>query len=168
MKRWLRFADAVSEIAGRLAAWLAVALVALVFGLVAVRYVFNTGSVAAQEAALWLHGALFLLALPYAFKHGAHVRVDVFSQRWSERTRAFVECAGIALLLLPLCAFLLWISWDYVAASWAQSEGSNQGGLPGWFLIKSLIPFSALLLILQASAEALRAYARARGERGQA
>jgi TRAP-type mannitol/chloroaromatic compound transport system permease small subunit len=168
MKRWLRFADAVSETAGRLAAWLAVALVALVFALVAVRYVFNTGSVAAQEAVLWLHGALFLLALPYALKHGAHVRVDVFSQRWSDRTRAWVECAGIALLLLPLCIFLLWISWDYVAASWAQSEGSNQGGLPGWFLIKSLIPFSALLLILQACAEALRACARARGEQSDA
>lgn len=162
MKGLLRVADAVSEFAGRLAAGLAVLLVLLVFALVAVRYLFNAGSIAAQEAVLWLHAALFLLALGYALKQGAHVRVDVFSQRWSERTRARVECAGLLLLLLPLCVFLLWVSWDYVAASWAQREGSNQGGLPGWFLVKSLIPLAAVLLMLQAVAETLRACARAR------
>lgn len=163
MKALLRLADALSEFAGRLSALLAVALVLLVFGLVAVRYLFDLGSVAAQEAMLWLHGALFLLALSYALKHGAHVRVDVFSQRWSARTRAWVECAGVLLFLLPLCVFMLWISFDYVVASWAQHEGSNSGGLPGWFLVKTLIPLSAALLLLQGIAEGLRAWARARG-----
>ena len=163
MRSLIRFADAASELAGRLAAWLALALVALVFGLVAVRYLFNIGSVAAQEAVLWLHGALFLLALSYALKHGAHVRVDVFSQRWSARTRAWVECAGIALLLVPLCLFLLWVSFDYVAASWSQREGSNSDGLPGWYLVKTLIPLSTALLLLQALAEGLRAWSRAHG-----
>ena len=162
MKALLRLADALSEFAGRLSALLAIALVLLVFGLVAVRYLFDLGSVAAQEAMLWLHGALFLLALSYALKHGAHVRVDVFSQRWSARTRAWVECAGVLFFLLPLCVFMLWISFDYVAASWAQHEGSNSGGLPGWFLVKTLIPLSAALLLLQGIAEGLRAWARAR------
>ena len=133
------------------------------FGLVAVRYLFNAGSIAAQEAVLWLHGSLFLLALCYALKHGAHVRVDVFSQRWSARTRAWVDVFGIAFLLLPLCVFMLWMSWDYVAASWGQREGSNSGGLPGWYLVKTLIPLSAALLILQGLAEGLRAFIRARG-----
>ena len=62
---------------------MSVALVLLVAALVAARYLFSVGSIAAQEAVLWLHGALFLLAMSYALKHGAHVRVDVFSQRWS-------------------------------------------------------------------------------------
>lgn len=160
--RWLiRVADAVNEISGRIAAWLAVALVLVVAGLVAVRYFFDLGSIAVQEAVLWLHGALFLLALGYALKHQAHVRVDVFSQRWDARTRARVECAGIALLLVPLCVFTLWISYEYVAASWGQREGSNSAGLPGWYLVKTLIPLSAALLLLQALAELVRAWARA-------
>jgi len=159
----LRWADAISELAGRLAALMAIALVALVFGLVVARYGLGLGSVAAQEAVLWLHAAIFLLGLAYALRHGAHVRVDVFSQRWSPRTRAWVEVGAGVLLLLPLCIFMLAMSWDYVAASWSAREGSRDpGGLPGWYLVKALLPVSALLLMLQGLAETLRALARAR------
>lgn len=160
MHALIRFADATSELAGRIAAVLAAALVLLVFGLVAARDLLHVGSIAAQEAVLWLHGALFLLAFGYTLKHGGHVRVDVFSQRWSARRRALVELLGMLLFVLPLCLFLLWISADYVATSWANHEGSNIGGLPGWYLVKTLIPVSAALLLLQGLAEALRAWVR--------
>jgi TRAP-type mannitol/chloroaromatic compound transport system permease small subunit len=89
--------------------------------------------------------------------------VDVFSQKFPPRTAAAVELAGIVLLLAPLCTFMLWISLDYVAASWAQREGSNSTGLPGWYLVKTLIPVSAGLLLLQGLAQALRAIERLRG-----
>ena len=154
----LRAVDALTEAAGRLAGVLAIALVALSFALVLARYALGMGSVAAQEAVLWLHAALFLLGLAYALRHGAHVRVDVFSQRWTPRTRARVELAGLVLLLMPFCVFMVAMSWDYVGASWAAREGSRDpGGLPGWYLLKSLLPLSAALLLLQALAETLRA-----------
>lgn len=154
----LRAADALTDAAGRLAGVLAIALVALSFALVVARYALGLGSVAAQEGVLWLHSALFLLGLAFALRHGAHVRVDVFSQRWTPRTRARVEFAGMVLLLLPFCAFVVAMSWDYVAASWSAREGSRDpGGLPGWYLLKSLLPLSAALLMLQAVAETLRA-----------
>ena len=157
-----RLADALSEAAGRLAAVLAITVVALVFGLVLARYGFGAGSVAAQEAVLWLHASIFLLGLSYALKHDAHVRVDVFSQRWSARTRAWVEFGAGLALLLPFCVFMVLISWDYVAASWASAEGSRDpGGLPGWYLLKSLMPLSAGLLALQGLAQTLRALRRA-------
>lgn len=164
MSRLIRVADALNEAAGRLAAGLSVLLVALVAGLVAARYLFGVGSIAAQEAVQWLHGGLFLLALGYALKHDAHVRVDVLSQRFTPRTAAAFELGGLVLLLAPLCVFMLWISHDYVAASWAQREGSNSTGLPGWYLVKSLIPLSAALLLLQALAQAVRAWTRLRGD----
>mgnify|MGYP005749528745 CR=1 FL=1 len=160
--RALAWADAVSEAAGRLAAVLAVALVALVFALVVARYGAGVGSVAAQEAVLWLHAALFLLGLSYALRHDAHVSVDVFAQRWSPRTRARVELAAGLCLLLPFCVFIVAISWDYVATSWAVREGSRDpGGLPGWYLLKALIPVSATLLALQGLAGVVRAWGRA-------
>lgn len=164
----LRAIDAVNEAAGRLAGALAVALVALVAALVLARYAFNAGSVAAQEATLWLHAALFLLGLGYTLRHDRHVRVDVFSQRWSPRTRARVLLAGVLGLLLPFCVFMLAISGDYVAASWSAREGSRDpGGLPAWYLLKSLLPLSAGLLFLQGVALAVRsipaAFAREAG-----
>ncbi len=161
----VRAADALTDAAGRFAALLAIALVALSFGLVGVRYALGLGSVAAQEGVLWLHAALFLLGLAYALRHGAHVRVDVFSQRWTPRTRAWVEFAGMVLLLLPFCVFMVAMSWDYVGASWSAREGSRDpGGLPGVYLLKSLLPLSAALLMLQAVAETLRALQRARSD----
>jgi TRAP-type mannitol/chloroaromatic compound transport system permease small subunit len=155
---FLRAVDSLSEAAGRLAGVLAIALVALSFALVVARYALGLGSVAAQEGVLWLHSTLFLLGLAFALRHGAHVRVDVFSQRWSPRTRARVEFAGLVLLLLPFCVFIVAMSWDYVGASWATRESSrDSGGLPGVYLLKSLLPLSAVLLMLQAVAETLRA-----------
>ena len=66
------------------------------------------------------------------------------------------------LLLLPLCVFIVAMSWDYVAASWAAREGSRDpGGLPGWYLLKALVPVSAALLLLQGLAETTRALGRA-------
>ena len=157
-----RAADAASEVAGRIAAVLVVILVGLVFALVLARYGLGIGSVAVQEAVLWLHASIFLLGLSYALRHDAHVRVDVFSQRWSAGTRAWVGFGAGLLLLLPFCVFMVVISWDYVGASWAAREGSRDpGGLPGWYLLKSLLPLSAALLALQGLAETLRALQRA-------
>ena len=163
----LRLADGLSETAGRIAAVGAIALVLLVAGLVLARYGFGAGSVAAQEAVLWLHAAIFLLGLAYALRQGGHVRVDVFSTRWSARTRARIEVAAMLVLLLPFCVFIAWMSWDYVAASWSAREGSRDpGGLPAWYLLKALIPLSAALLFLQGLAETVRAWHRARGGDG--
>ena len=158
MKFLVRFADAITEWAGNIAAVCCVLLVALMFSLVVARYCFGAGSIASQELTQWLHGTAFLLALSYGLKYNSHVRVDIFSQRWSKRTQALVEIAGVFIFLMPLCIFWTWVSYDYVAVSWAQHEGSNSGGLPGWFLIKTLIPLSAILLMLQALAHAIRTW----------
>jgi TRAP-type mannitol/chloroaromatic compound transport system permease small subunit len=151
--------DALSDAVGRLCGWLVLAMAALVVALVAARYLFAQGSVAAQEAALWLHAAVFLLGAAFALRHEQHVRVDILQQRWSPRGRARAELAGTLLFLLPFCAFMLWISLDYVAASWSLREGSREsGGLPGVFLLKTLIPLAALLLGLQGLARGWRAW----------
>ena len=65
MKYLVRWADAITEWTGNIAAVCCVLLVALMFGLVVARYCFDIGSIASQEATQWLHGTAFLLALAY-------------------------------------------------------------------------------------------------------
>ena len=66
---------------------------------------------------------------------------------------------GITFLLLPVNTFIFWVSLDYVTFSWSLSESSSQpGGLPGVYMLKTLIPAMAGLLILQAIAEFLRSF----------
>lgn len=162
----MRAAAAIDRFTGWLgvvAGVAAVLAVALMFGLVVARYLFAVGSIAVQEAVLWLHSILFLLGMAYALKHDQHVRVDVFAQRWPARTRAAVELAGLLLFVLPFCAFVAWISLDYVQASWAIREASREpGGLPALYALKALIPLAAVVLALQALANAARAFASMR------
>lgn len=148
----------------RVLVWLLPALVALVFGLVLARYLFAAGSIAAQEASLWLHSLVFMLASAATLRAGGHVRVDVLYQRCRPARQALIDLLGYALLLLPFAGFLLWISLDYVAASWSIRESSREpGGLPALYLLKAVLPLSAGLLILQGVAELLRAWRRWRG-----
>ena len=97
------------------------------------------------------------LAAGFTFKQGGHVRVDIFYQRFGARGQALVNLFGSLFLLLPVTGFIFWISWEYVAASWAVWEGSREaGGLPGVFLLKTLLPLMAINLLLQGLAETLR------------
>lgn len=149
--------EAVNEAVGRTVAWLLVALVAAVLLTVVLRYGFDIGSIALQEAALYLHAFAFMLGVAYTLRHDGHVRVDIFYRRLSPRGRAAVDLAGTVLLLFPLMGFILAVSWGYAAGSWARLEGSPEpGGLPLVFLLKSAIPAMALLMCLQGAALALR------------
>lgn len=158
--------ECVIEWIGRAASWLAPAVVILIFGIVVARYLFAAGSVAAGEWALALHAAGFLIGAAFALKRDAHVRIDILRQRFGVRGRAAVELLGTVLFLLPFAVFLVWSSWDYVAASWRIDEGSREpGGLGNLWLLKAMIPLAGLLLALQGFAIMARAAATLRGVR---
>jgi TRAP-type mannitol/chloroaromatic compound transport system permease small subunit len=157
--------DAVSEGVGRAVAWLTLLTVLATFGVVVLRYAFGIGAIALQETVLYLHAAVFLGGAAFTLRHEGHVRVDILYRRFAPRLQAWVELAGTLLLLVPVCAFLLWVSWDYVAQSWSLREASrDSGGLPWVYLLKTLILAMAALLLLQGLAEALRALLFLRGE----
>lgn len=159
--------EAPIRIIGALCGLCLLACVLLTFGIVVLRYGFDRASIPLQELVLHLNAAAFLLGGAYALVRDRHVRVDILQQRWTPRTRGIVELVGIVVLLLPFCALLFWISLDYVAAAWRLREGSREaGGLPGVYLVKTLIPLSALLLAAAGIARALRARDVLRGGRG--
>lgn len=146
----------VASAVGRLAAWLALLLVLVTFAVVVLRYLFETGSIAMQESILYLHASLFLLGAAYTLHRDAHVRVDIFYRDFSPRRKALVDLLGALLLLLPVCGFLLWASLGYVASAWSLREASPEtGGLPFVYLLKTLIPVAAGLLIVQGLSQAL-------------
>ena len=151
--RWLSDAlHRISEITGALVSWLTLPMVVGTFVIVVLRYAFDVGWIWMQEGVVWLHALVFMLAAAYTLRHDAHVRVDIFYRRLPRRRQALVDVLGIVLLLLPVSAFILSVSWDYVEASWRIREGSREaGGLPYPFvpLLKSAIPLTALLLVIE-------------------
>ena len=127
-------------------------MISLIFGVVILRYFFDTGWIWLQETILWMHALIFLLVAPYALEEDAHVRVDVFYRKWSKKTQALVNLLGALVFLCPFSLFLFYSSFDYVFSSWIIHEASRDtGGLPYPFisLLKSTIPLTALLLFMQ-------------------
>ena len=161
--------DALNETIGRLVSWFTLGMVAITFAVVVLRYAFNLGWIAMQESVTYLHALVFMLGAAYTLRHDGHVRVDIFYGKLGVRGRAWVDLAGAVLLLLPVAGFILWVSWEYVAASWSLLEGSReQGGLPAVFLLKSAIPALSILLILQGVSQAIHALSVITGQGAEA
>ena len=118
------------------------------------RYLFHEGSVALQELEWHLFDVVIMLGIAYAMHRGAHVRVDIFYDRFSPRTRHVVDLVTMLFFVLPVSALIIYVSYDYVMMSFAQMEASSDpGGLPYRYLVKALIPLAFSLLILQAIRE---------------
>lgn len=157
LARLVRTIDRVNERVGRAVSWLTLAMVLITFFVVVARYGFSWGRVWIQESYVWLHGTVFMLGAGYTLLHGAHVRVDIFYRPASRRYRAWVDLCGGLLLLAPVLIMVLVVSWPYVLDSWGALEESREaGGLPGLFLLKTVIPVFAVLLLAQGLALAAR------------
>ncbi len=93
---------------------------------------------------------LFMLAAAWTLRENGHVRVDIFYADAPPRRKALVDLLGALLLLIPFALSLLILSLPYVARSWSILERSREtSGLPFVYLLKTLIPVFALLLVLQ-------------------
>jgi len=151
---------------GRMVSWLVLVLVVVMFLVVVLRYVFDKGWIALQESISYFHSIVFLMGAAYTLQQYAHVRVDIFYSRLSETGKAWINLLGHIFILLPVMLFIIWISWPYVINAWDVKESSREaGGLPGVYLIKSLILVMASLLIVQASALSLRAVLQITGSK---
>ena len=159
LKRLIAAIEFISEWSGRAVAWLVLAMVLGIAYDVAMRYLFQSGSVALQELEWHLFALLFLLSAAYTLRHNGHVRVDIFynSQWMTDRRRAMIDLFGGLFLLLPFCLMIIISSLPFVANSYGMSEGSpDPGGLPYRFLLKAAIPLGFSLLLLQGVANMLR------------
>lgn len=149
--------DQLSLWIGKACGWLILLMMGLTSLVVILRYGFNQGSVALQESVTYLHALVFLGAAAMTLKQEGHVRVDIFYRRFSPEQQAWVNALGGIILLLPICLFTVFISWNFVASSWAIREGSpNADGIEAVYWLKTMIPVAFGLLGIQGIAEVLR------------
>lgn len=123
--------DRFSALLGKAASWLTLFMVLVTFAVVVMRYVFDMGFIWLQESVVWMHAFVFMVGAAYTLQQEEHVRVDIFYREMSEMRRAWVDLFGVIVFLLPLCAFLAWTAFDFVAVSWNLREASREaGGMP--------------------------------------
>jgi TRAP-type mannitol/chloroaromatic compound transport system permease small subunit len=151
--------DRISSITGKASAWLTFLMVVVTFVIVVMRYVFDAGLIWLQESVTWMHAVVFMMGAAYTLQQEDHVRVDIVYRTLGVKGRAWVDLAGVIFFLLPLCAFLAWKSFDFVAASWSLREASREsGGLPYPLipLLKTVLLLMPVTVALQGGALLLR------------
>ena len=154
MARLSRIIDRCSLGLGRAIAWLTLLMALATAAVVALRYVFGQNTILLQEGVSALHGLALMLGIAYTLLEKGHVRVDILHNRLDGRRRRMVDAFGQAVFLLPVAALIFVTSLPYVAQSWRVAEGSAEvGGLPGVYLLKTLIPVLAVLLFAQGLSE---------------
>jgi TRAP-type mannitol/chloroaromatic compound transport system permease small subunit len=117
MKIFLRLSrviDGISGLLGKLIPWLVLAAVLISATNAVARKAFNLSSNAFLEIQWYLFAAVFLLGAGYAFLVNAHVRIDVLAGKLTPPTRNIIDIVGILVFLLPLCGFMIHLSWPYV------------------------------------------------------
>ena len=129
--------------------WLAIIMVGLTLCVVLLRYLFSSNTIFLQELITYTHALFFLLGIPLGILRDDHVRVDLIYSRLSERKQSIISLLGHLLFLLPLSILMLFLTTPYAISSWQIFEGSSEvGGVPAIFLLKTLLPITALLIAL--------------------
>lgn len=157
IRAYLTLCRVLDRIALALAAGAGTVMLGLVLVNVVLRYGFGTGSIKAQDAAAYGFAVFLILAVPLALSRGAHVRVEVLSERLGPGYLRAADALAWALVIVPVFGLIVWAGWRDLAFSWRIGEGSvTPGGLGGLYLIKTALPVAAALMILQGLAVLLR------------
>ncbi len=90
-----------------------VLMVALVFGNVVLRYVFNTGLTLSEELSRWFFVYLVFLGAVVAMREHAHLGMDGLVQR--------LPPTGRKVCLVASQLLMLWATWLLLKGSWAQT-----------------------------------------------
>lgn len=126
------------------------------------RYMFGAPTVWAYEIGYILTGAHFLLAMAFTLAHDQHIRIDIFSGHFSQRTRAVIDLVGYT-VMLPLMVWLSYALWLHLAQGYLRNERSGQSALnlPVWpFRVIFFVAF--VLFALQVLAEVVKSVRRFR------
>ena len=146
----IKFSDNINEFLGKAFSLLCIGIIFLTFFTVFERYFFQTTENWQSELIRFMHAMMFMSVVGYTLKHSAHVSVDVFYEKFSEKTKAWVKLIGALFCIIPFCLVIIYYGWNYVSESWLILEGSREDhGMPGVFILKSFILVFGLSLFLQ-------------------
>jgi len=113
------------------------------------RQMFQFSGTPLQELEWHFFVALIFLAFGLAYLSDRHVRIDVLRERMSAQTRSVIEITGFFVSALPFCLVTIYFGIDYAWQAFELGERSRAAlGLPYRWIIKSVVPLGALLILL--------------------
>ena len=166
--RLSRLIDGFSEKMGKFLSWAVLAAVLICSLNAVLRKAFDTSDFykqyanAMSELQLFFFGTIFLLGAAYTLRLDEHVRIDLLSSRWSERTQVKMDIVGYLLFLLPFAGLIVYLGLDFFLISLNSGETSGNSFLPLW-PFKLLIPVGFSFLVVQSISELIKRFAYFKG-----
>lgn len=121
------------------------------------RYVFNKPTSVLPELMVMFGAAFYTLGWGYVHRLNRHVRVDVIYIHLPERWRAAIDVIATLIWLLPMVAFLAYVSGKWAIHSFSINEKSS---FTYWFPVlwpmRTVIAVGVLLLAFQSLAQFYR------------
>lgn len=149
IKYYVRYVDAFNRRVGRLAMYLVFVMIGVLLYSSISRTVFDLPLIWVVEVAQFLLAAYYLLGGAYSMQLDAHVRMDLFYGRWSEKTRATVDVATMLCLIFYLLVLLGGgVSSTQYALEYGQKNYSAWA--PQLAPIKIVMSAGIFLMLLQA------------------
>ncbi|QOR39929.1 TRAP transporter small permease subunit [Billgrantia diversa] len=159
---YVRWVDAFNRVVGRIVMFLIFVMIGVLLYASVARTAFNSPLIWSIEVSQFMMAAYYLLGGAYAMQMDAHVRMDLFYSRWSDRTRAIVDAMTI-LLLIVFLGTLLFGGISSTEYALRYGETSYTSWAPPLAPIKIIMTFGVLLMLLQSISTLFKDIARARG-----
>ena len=157
MVKIVRAIDRFTDTTGVWIAWLNVPLVLAVAWEVIARYLFNAPTIWSFDVTYMLYGTLFMLGAGYTLLKQGHIRTDIFYDKWSPRRQGWVDAVSYLLFFFPGMILFFLASWDSAFHSFLIRETSDASPWhPPVYPFKTVIPLTALLLLIQGVSEFLK------------
>lgn len=156
LKTLLKGIDQVSEWSGKIFVWLVIPLTVIVAYEVISRRFFNAPHIWATEVTDYIYGPHFMLVAAYTLLYKAHVSIDIIYQRFRPRVRGILDIFTYLVFFFPFCVIVFQQGIVFAKTSWALGETSESAALTVVPLIKTVIPVTFALVLLQGLANFIR------------
>jgi TRAP-type mannitol/chloroaromatic compound transport system permease small subunit len=149
IRLYVRYVDATNRVLGNIVMYLALVMLGVLLLGSVTRYVFNVPLVWIIEMAQFLMAAYYILGGGYAMQLDAHVRMDVWYERWQPRTRAFIDSITVFCLVFYL-GMMIYGGFSSSAYSLKYNQTNYSAWAPPMAPIKIIMTVGFVLMLLQA------------------
>jgi TRAP-type mannitol/chloroaromatic compound transport system permease small subunit len=167
MTKTIRFIDKyVGDLSGKIFFVLIFPMAGAATFEVVMRYGFNAPTLWAFDVTWMLYGSHFMLGATYCLYKGGHIRTDLIYEKLPVRWQGSIDAISYLIFFFPGMIYFFAAGFVEAAHSWDILEKSfATAWYPPLYPFKTVIPFTAVLLILQGVSEFLKSvYAALRGE----
>ena len=156
LQKFLKAIDTLSEWSGRIFIWIVIPLTVVVAFEVIARRVFGAPHIWATEVTNYLYGSHFMLVAGYTLLHRAHVSIDIIYGSFRPRVRGFLDLFTYCVFFFPFCIIMLYQGTIFAHSAWMAHETSQTAALTVVPHIKTVIPITFALLLIQGLASFIR------------